>query len=411
MVLSHVTSLPVACSSTGESRGDKNARAVLLLDSIDDVPWKCARARHLRAARVNKWSKFARHSKSWGRSLRWLKEFRGFAKAMCASNGVVYDFGSCLGDNHLCCLFLTQVAEEMKGISRVTAARRALNTRRLRMRLPSLNGDHDITLLVDGVRRSQPRTRHQVESLDVNDVASIASVLSASVQWQDRQLGVMIAAGFLTIVRYGELQRITRDGVRLIYKNGTEVTLSAVTELPDANELIGILIHLPYRKSKQSSDAWIPLSCTDTIQRLLQHEQTLRDLQCPNHRLFPSVSRRTGSPPNPRNYFGATQFRDGLRRCLRDICHMSLEESLVYGGHSLRVGGSNYMRRLGVDPDVHRSMGGWAALKSAREYMQLSPTEQFDITRKLAVKTTREHAFTSQGDAQRVLQRLRQLVL
>ena len=409
--LSLITSLPVACSLTGESRSDKRARATFLLDSTEDSPWKCARARYLRSTRVNKWSKHARHSKSWGRALRWLREFQGFAKAMCSSNNVNYDFGRCLRDDRLCCLFLTDVAEEMKGISRVIAARRALNTRRLRMHSPSLNNDHDITLLVDGIRRSQPKTRHQVESLDVNDVSLISTTLSTSARWQDRQLGVMIATGFLTIVRYGELQRVTRDGVRLIYKSGAEVVLSSAATLPDTDNLRGILIHLHFRKSNQDSDSWIPMSCRVTIERLLRHEQTLRDLGCPNHRLFPSVSRRSGQPPNPVNFFGATQFRDGLRRCLRDICHMSPQESMVYGGHSLRVGGSNYMRRLGVDRDVHRSMGGWATLKSATEYMQLSPSEQFDITRKLAVKTTREHAFASQGDAQRALDQLRQLTL
>ena len=48
---------------------------------------------------------------------------------------------------------------------------------------------------------------------------------------------------------------------------------------------------------------------------------------------------------------------------------MSVDESKVYGGHSLRVGGSNFMRRMGIDQDVHRSLGGWSVLKSTRDYM------------------------------------------
>ena len=161
----------------------------------------------------------------------------------------------------------------------------------------------------------------------------------------------------------------------------------------------------------QMTDAWIPLSCLTTIQRLLDHELTLRRLGCLSHRLFPSVRRTRGNPPHPSNFFGSSQFRNGLRKALRDICGMSLDESKVYAGHSLRVGGSNFMRRMKVDRDVHRSLGGWASLKSSSDYMQLTPAEQFAITRKLAVKTEREHAFEHEARARSSLLRIRQLVL
>lgn len=308
-------------------------------------------------------------------------------------------------------MFLTEVAEQMKGISRVSAARRALSAQRLREGATSLNADHDISLLVDGVRRSQPKTKHQVESLDVNDVATMTTALSRSDKWHERQLGVMIAAGFLTILRYGELQKVRRAGVRVVFKRGNERALSSIACLPQAAQVRGILIHLAWRKSKQEVDAWVSLSCPTTIARLLRHEQTLRDLQCPSHRLFPSVSRGRGRLPHPSNYFGATEFRRDLRLCLQRFCDMSAPESRVYGGHSLRVGGSNYMRRLGIDPDVHRALGGWSVLKSARDYMQLSPTEQFEITRALAVKKTREQGFEARSQAQGVLTRIQRLTL
>lgn len=137
-----------------------------------------------------------------------LVVIRSSGNAMCRANRVTYDAVKMRADNELCCLFLTEVAEQMKGISRVTAARRALSGQRMREGSTSLNGDDDISLLIDGVRRSQPKTKHQVESLDVNDVAAIASALSKSPRWQDRMLGVIIAAGFLTIMRYAELQRV-----------------------------------------------------------------------------------------------------------------------------------------------------------------------------------------------------------
>ena len=308
-------------------------------------------------------------------------------------------------------MFLTEVAEQMKGISRVVAARRALSCQRLREGSTSLNGDHDISLLVDGVRRMQPKTKHQVESLDVNDVTTMAAALSKSNKWQERQLGVMIAAGFLTIVRYGELQKVRRDGVMVVFKQGGEVLLSNLPFLPEVRFVAGLLLHLPYRKSKQTVDAWVPLSCSVTIERLFQHEQTLRAMRCPSHRLFPSVQRTRGKPPHPTNYFGSTQFRKGLRWALQRFCAMDVEEVKVYGGHSLRVGGSNFMRRLGIDADVHRALGGWASLVSSQDYMQLSPTEQFETTRALAVKREREEAFEQREIAADVLQRIQRLAL
>ena len=88
---------------------------------------------------------------------------------------------------------------------------------------------------------------------------------------------------------------------------------------------------------------------------------------------------------------------------------MSNDESNVYGGHSLRVGGNNFMRHLNIDPDVHRALGDWAVLKSERDYMQLAPTEQFTLTHKLAVQRTRDEAFAGQTEARAALPRLLRL--
>ena len=84
---------------------------------------------------------------------------------------------------------------------------------------------------------------------------------------------------------------------------------------------------------------------------------------------------------------------------------------MAYGGHSLRVGGSNFMRRLGIDSDVYRALGGWASLVSSQDYMQLSPAEQFQATRALAVKREREEAFEQKDVATDVLQRIQRLAL
>ena len=53
---------------------------------------------------------------------------------------------------------------------------------------------------------------------------------------------------------------------------------------------------------------------------------------------------------------------------------------------SMRVGGANYIRRLGLDDELLRMMGGWASLTSARGYFQLSAKEQFELANKWTLK-------------------------
>ena len=100
-----------------------------------------------------------------------------------------------------------------------------------------------------------------------------------------------------------------------------------------------------------------------------------------------------------------------LKYALRSQCSVDSEELKLYGGHSLRVGGSNFMRWLGVSEDVRKAMGGWAQLVSAKQYMQRSPAEQFQMTRALAVKKKRDLAFERKSQGQSLLGQFRQLRL
>ena len=100
-----------------------------------------------------------------------------------------------------------------------------------------------------------------------------------------------------------------------------------------------------------------------------------------------------------------------LKAVLREKCGVGEDELKLYGGHSLRVGGSNFMRWLGLSEDVHKTLGGWAQLVSAKEYMQRSPAEQFAMTRALAVKRKRDVALEEKGEARSLLRRFHQLKL
>ena len=69
-----------------------------------------------------------------------------------------------------------------------------------------------------------------------------------------------------------------------------------------------------------------------------------------------------------------------------EVCGLTEEQADLFSGHSLRVGGSNYMRRLGVEDEVHRLVGDWASLVSSTNYYALSSAEQFDVTNRFVLK-------------------------
>ena len=86
-----------------------------------------------------------------------------------------------------------------------------------------------------------------------------------------------------------------------------------------------------------------------------------------------------------------TAMRQALMEC---VTLMTWRWASLYSGHAMRVGGSNHMRKLGVDDDIHKRMGGWMTLTAAQGYMALSPAEQFKYTLSLARVRRRHSAMT-----------------
>ena len=71
-----------------------------------------------------------------------------------------------------------------------------------------------------------------------------------------------MSVGFYTIMRLGELLRVKRLGVRVVFFDGdrAEQSLSVLAVVPDAKSVAGLLIHVVWRKSRQDRDAWVPLA-------------------------------------------------------------------------------------------------------------------------------------------------------
>ena len=374
--------------------------------------WSGPKARRLFQEGADRWIVFSRCTGAWQRTLRWITEYNEFSRKMCADSRVSFSWHHCLADNTLCYLFLVEVANLDRGSTRPIAARRALNRQRTTRDLPSLNDDIRISALIKGVRNARPRLRRQMESLDISDVKAVSDSWGRSAVWWKLMMALMINVGFLTVMRCGELVRLLRLGVILVLHSGRELNLKRTTSLPSARECAGMLVLLTWRKSKQAANAWLPVSCPRTVALMVAHESFLRSVGCSSPYCFPArqkTGKSTFALPRSDNHISTSSFVALMKKALHYVCNIGDDELRLYGGHSLRVGGSNFMRWLGVSDDLHKAMGGWAVLSSAREYMQRSPHEQFALTRTLAVKAKRELALERKSSAKNVLKSISNL--
>ena len=73
------------------------------------------------------------------------------------------------------------------------------------------------------------------------------------------------------------------------------------------------------------------------------------------------------------------QFVSALQFALVTVVGLSAQAARLRKGHSLRVGGSNYMRHLGISSEVHRKLGGWMSIVSSHGYMHMYVLERAKI--------------------------------
>ena len=114
---------------------------------------------------------------------------------------------------------------------------------------------------------------------------------------------------------------------------------------------------------------------------------------------------------NDNNHVSQQSVVKAMRHALTEcVPLMTRAWAKCYSGHALRVGGSNHMRRLGVEDDIHRRMGGWMTLVAAQGYMALTPSEQFKYTVTLA-KSKQRRAGLSRHQSLKALVRVRTAAL
>ena len=349
-------------------------------------------ARRLRSFALREIVPLTAHARYWQQGLRWISEFEAWARSFLTEEGLANDprqqvraTQELVKDNELVRLFLTKLMRDGVGFSVPRAARRYLSGARSRLGATSLNEDVHLCGLIQGHERRTPRTKVQANSLEPDDVHRIYERYGRSRHWWQVQTAGFISIGFATLMRMGELLRVKVQGVRLVLRSGQEVSACKVHHLPRSDEVRGAFLHVCWRKASQTSDVWIPVACPVTISLLLRLLRSLRKDDRREGWLFTSRTRKGGrrSADNP---LGAQSAVSAMREALVHACGMSSEQSRLYKGHSLRVGGSNHLRHLGVADEVHRLLGGWASLVSSRGYFRLSAEEQMRMCESMALK-------------------------
>ena len=266
------------------------------------------------------------------------------------------------------------------------------------MGLKSLASDESISDVVKGHEAARPATRRQAAGLTSTMLGYVSEKWGRASSWWKRQCATIFVLGFVSLMRLGEIVSLRRNAIKVVLKDGSESDLRDMKEFP--SEVTGMLLHLPWRKNHVTQDCWIPVACDQVIHSIFQQVTTLRAMHCPSPYLFPSRRYRKGSKqlPHRSNHVGHQSVVTALRNSLLDcVPLMTRAWAALYSGHSLRVGGSNRMRQLGIADDVHRRLGGWMSLTSSQGYMQLAPHEQFGYTLRLAKRTGRTAGFTHSG--------------
>ncbi len=325
----------------------------------------------------------------------WKHAFLAFARHIYADSGIQFSAPAALCDDALAQLYFAHVASQKKGPSRPRAARTAITKARLACGGSGLAGGKSGSDAIKGYERSQPTLTMQREPVTLNQIEEINKTWGTSSSWKKRQLATMALLGFFTVLRGAEIRHIRRDGTRVLLRTGKESPASGklVRRLRD-DEVQGLFLLVPWSKTKQDEFAWVPVAESATIQAVLQQLRTMVAIASANPFLFPAAAKGRGQGVGRANPMGDGAFRTALRKALSTVCKVRCTSA--FGLHSLRVGGSVYMRQLGVDPETHRLLGGWASLESSRRYQSLSASEMMAMVQR-GGQRSRHSGFMGKG--------------
>ena len=275
--------------------------------------------------------------------------------------------------------FLAFVADQKKGRTRVSAALRAINFVRRLLALRPLADDPRVTLLVEGVRRLQPHLPKGAIPLPVILLSAVADTWGASKVWWKRMVATILIIAFLSLMRGAGILTVPDGTVTWVYG----LHESRTPPRPES-ACSGALVLIPARKTTQTAPSWVPIREGRATQLLAAHVRWRKSSKNRNKFLFPSRRRRRSKDgrvrwaPHHSNRMSQASFVTLMRHALVQVCGMSERSARRFTIHSVRVGGINYYKRIGVPIGMRAIIASHKSLVTSRKYLRLLPAERLD---------------------------------
>ena len=275
--------------------------------------------------------------------------------------------------------FLAMIAEEESGRTRVGAASRAIEFVRRVLTITPLANDPRTALLKRGVLRYSPHRPKGALPFPVVAVLAIAFAWGRHRNWWRRLTALAIYLGFVALLRGAGLLGIPTAGVTWLSPAG-ETTDPIV--IP--RDHTGAMLLLPARKTRQAQWSWTTVRGGKVTRLLAAHLKWLRSKKVRPRFLFPAsrprrhAGKRSWQPKVGRAMSSASLLRL-MRKALVEVCGLSPSQASRFTVHSLRVGGINYYRSLGVSTELRAQLADHLSLQSNLRYLRMNPTDQIKI--------------------------------
>ena len=374
------------------------AIAELYAEEDEVAEWTSPAAKRIKTnMRVNQLP-YSATSQKFERNNSFIRLFYEFAENMCREEQRPFNRLFCLANDELVEMWISTVLEEECGSTRPANARKAINAKRLALRLPALPKFSTVSALVKTAKAKHPKTVKKSQVASKKMINSIIDSYKHSPRWWELQFALMTAVGFLCLLRLIEVRQFLHGGVKLVLRNADQISPriklrdgSAIyPPLPPINDVVAIRLYCPFRKTTRHHGSWISFTDPKTMTMMLRHLHNLRFLSYHHKLLFPSRN-RVAKRFRPvcvwmptANPFSHKSYVDAMQKALREVCKLPVDVSKMYTGHVLRVSGSNSIRKdTTLSADVNRQLGAWMSLASKEGYDQQSLIEQMQVTQQL----------------------------
>ena len=390
--------LPAFAVHTTESRS-KRAKAWAYIRQFAPLAPTRAKRRALRAfakanGRAADYITAGLSAGSWLRYVSWLRKFRTYLQVLACDKRKAGPTPRMMKHNGIALEFLAMVADENKGRTRAAAALRAINFIRALLGIPRLSDDPRAGLLIRGVARYNPHKPKGAVPFPVIAIVAIVQAWGGSPKWWRRMTALAIFVAFVALLRGKGLLGIPSRGV---------TWLSGFRETTDPAKLpkrhTGAMLLVPQRKTRMTGHSYATLKAGKVTRLLARHVRWLRALPRPPRFLFPARKKtwRAGKPswvPNRTKAMASSSMLFLVRRALCVAGGLSQAQAKRFTMHSLRVGGINYYRMLGVPLELRAQLADHLSLPSSLRYLRMAPHQQVQV---LSTIVGRRRAATSRA--------------